>query len=262
MQKVMLELADCCKPARSDPSNGWTIDAWGLSEDAVGHLVKAYRESFSPTLESRINERLNKAGIDLNKLLFDSTTITKPQHEKVVRADLTEFAAAASLIAVEGIQADYTCLANLSKGSRKKSDSGIDVVAIKPHGEAADLSNEADYLLILCSVKHTTKKASNMRGKLVASVTDDLSIPYLSTQFVVIYKEYSKAGIDLESIFEKLIDYPRPGSVFIIAAGAVDTNEGENLADQMKHLPMRAGDTYHCRHLLLADIANLHAKVI
>jgi hypothetical protein len=204
---------------------------------------------------------LNNSDIDLDKLLVDSTTITKPQHERVVRSDLTEFAAAASLIAVEGVQADYMYLDNLSKGYRKKSDSGIDVVAIKPHADAVDLSNEADYILIMCSVKHTIKKASDMRGKLVTSVTDDFTIPYLSAQFVVIYKEFSKAGINLESIFEKLIDYPRSGSVLIIAAGAVDTNEGENLTDQMKHLPIRASNTYHCRHLFLEDIANLHAKV-
>jgi hypothetical protein len=126
----MAALAGGCKVTQvtreEGPGAGWTTDTWELGADDVERLLQAYRELLSPsTYDQQVQDLLLERGIDLNALLVDEGNA----RELITRADLCELAAAASLLAASGWPARRLHMTNVPKGSRKKSESGIDAIS-------------------------------------------------------------------------------------------------------------------------------------
>ena len=257
-------LASLCSTVPGSSTNGWTIDVWELSEEAEAALVDAYRVLIAPTIDDEVRSLLTGEGIDLNLLFFnDGESGESGRRDTVTRSDMIEIAAAASLVASEGASIENIHLPNVPKGSRKQSASGLDVsvIFLDDTGDPTKLGDNER--LILCSVKHTVANCADLRQKLVRSVTDDLSVPYLVQELRVLHGRLEERGIDASRVFLILNSGEAGWSehVLMMAVGAVDVSERTDIAGQMDRLPASDPGLRHFRQLLITDLKSLNKRV-
>lgn len=241
------------------PDDGWAVDAWTLCAADIERLLDAYRGLLVPSYDQQVQDLLRSRGIDLDALLVDEAGA----RDMITRADLCELAAAASLLAASGWPAHRLHMPNIPKGSRKKSESGIDAISTTLHpDETGDLI--AGELLLLASVKHTVASAASLRYALVNSVIQEFSQVYLTTQLRV-YEERLRLiepGLTAERLFLFLDRFPDDDHVRIVAVAVVDPALEQELAAQLLKLPDVPDGVYSIRILYVPGLADLHERAV
>ncbi len=253
------ELSRHCSTIDASHVNGWAVDTWELSSDAVTSLARLYRDLLrAPMLEAQVGSTLAADGINLDALLLGE----EESNEVVTRADMTELAAAASLIAKEGAPIDRMHLPNVPKGSRRQSAPGIDVVVanVRVAGDPTTLE-EGEYLIV-CSVKHSLSDPGEVPRRVGQSLSkSQLTLPYLVQQLRVVHGRLHEQGVDVARIYLSLVNFPEAPYVRFVGAGAVDTLHRRELSEGLKHLPAVNGGRRHFRQLLVPDLGTVHKQV-
>lgn len=179
--RELVHLASLCEPADAKEDNGWRVDAWLMDEDAAQAAVDVYRALLLGDREEETRDLLAEQGIDLDALLLGPSS-----KADITRSDVTELVAAATVSARNGWDLESFHMPNVPKMARKKSDSGIDVMAVTLDPEATD-DLGANERLLLVSVKHTVgNSTSSMRWKLEQSVGAELTPVYVAQQLRVL----------------------------------------------------------------------------
>lgn len=210
-----------------DPVAGWVVETWDVDEPTRAQAIAAY-EAILLGGSSGAAQVLAEFDVDLTSLLVAPARSA----DKITRADVIELLAAAMLIR-DGFSADELFLPNIPKMSRKKSDSGLDVTAIRL-GAVADGSED---LLWIASVKHSinASSAADVRWKVADSLTrSSLSSAYLSVQFRVLNAKLREQGVakdDAQRIYYFLRD---DAPVRIIGVAAVASDLADDLAGQVE----------------------------
>lgn len=261
-RQEILALSERCDISPQAEVRGWHVDIWHLDEADVNASVGAYNAVLAGGVTDPVLALLSKAEVDLNKLLIDEN------HDKadITRSDLTEFAAAASLIVSPGCNIDEMHMPNIPKMSRKKSDSGLDVAVVTLDEAATDSEdlNETEHLTI-ASVKHTVDTTSGgMRWKLVDSLSDrELSYSYLTSQLRVLNGRLRQEGMSGQlaaRIYLFLRDFPRMRSVDLFAIGVVDIDLESDLLHQIEMLPDADRENRSFRGILLPGLRRIHER--
>ena len=258
----IVALAEHCVIVVGDDSNGWHVDAWRMDDDDVAGAVAVYAAVLGGGVTDPVVALLEEEGLDLEALLID----TKHGKDDITRSDLTELAAAASLVAAPGCDIDRMHMPNVPKMSRRKSDSGVDIfVAIL--SQDADLNElQADEGLTIVSVKHTIddKSAGGMRWKLADSLSNrELSIPYLASQLRVLNARMRQEGLAIgpaARIYLFLRDFPDHNIVDLFAIGVVDPDLEDDLSHQIELLPEADQSNRTFRMILMPGLRNVHER--
>lgn len=239
--------------------DGWAVDAWTLGANDIDRLLEAYRELLAPSYDQQVQDLLRDRGIDLGSLLVDQ----EGRRELITRADLCELAAAASLLGASGWPPGRLHMPNVPKGSRKKSESGIDVISTTLlAGGAGDLA--AGEQLLLASVKHTLRSAASLRADLVTSVMKEFTPVYLATQLRV-YEERLRQlepGLAADRVFLFLDGFPHADHVRIVAVAVVDPGLEQDLAARLQKLPDVPDGVYSIRVLYVPGLDRLHERAV
>lgn len=258
----LAHLADGCRVSAVTDidgiGEGWTVDTWTLGAEDVTKLLAAYRELLVPSYDEQVRELLTARGIDLDALLVDA-----PGSELVTRADLCELAGAASLLAADGWPGNRLAMPNIPKSSRRRSESGIDIMSTTLLPEEAGELVEGE-LLLLASVKHTLVSASRLRYDLVASVRDELSPAYVAMQLRV-YDERlrsSEPALKTDRLFLYLDEFPHPRHVRIVAVAVTDPELGPEMKAQLCHLPDVPAGIHTVRVMSIPGLACLHERAV
>jgi hypothetical protein len=213
-----------------------------------------YHALLAGGLDDQIANALEGHGIDALALLTDEGGA----RDVITRSDLTELAAAAAAIAVDDWPYETMTLPNVPKGSRARSESGIDVLSV-----ALDVDSESTELmegetLYIGSVKHTIDDPSDCRYKLARSVSPtDVTLPYIAHQLRILSGQLEMAGINGRRVYLFLRGFPDDDHVEVAITGAVDGALRAEFLAQMSHLPQVTGRR-RCRHLLFDDLEHLH----
>lgn len=255
-------LAEHCSIEKVDAVEGWDAEVWTLSSEAKEALLSIYKQALVPIDEVYLEE-LSEWGVDVAALLFHDGEETD-QLNRTTRADMTELAAAASLVARESVALPALVIANVPKRSRRQSEPGIDVMGIVP-----DLSVEsrpfADQdTLVLCSVKHTeTDNMTSLRGKLENSIDEMLDINYLAPQLRVLQGRLKDRGIDARKVMTLLRkdNLENPERVKVVGVASADVVHRPALERQMQRLASCSPGSRICRNILITELATLHEKV-
>lgn len=255
-----MALAEHCNVVSLDPVQGWEIQTWTLTPDDIDRAAAAYRALMAVNLDDELDQLLVELGVD--RLGPPATT---NQHARVMRADTIELMAAATVISFDRADIDDLHMPNVPKVAGKKSDSGIDVVAIVLNADAPGPIVEGERL-VLVSVKHTVDKyASGVRGQLEKSVTDEWPAPYLYRQLTTLNGNMIREGVSEETakrVFYFLRETLKHPQVRVVCVAGAAPPPHSNLPDQ----PVQLGETdmpdAHFRMLLVPDIAALHEKAI
>lgn len=237
---------------------GWQSSIWRLTDVDCQRAVAAYEAILLGGTDDSVIDLLVESGIDLESLLLDDGKAD------ITRSDVTEVLAAASMLARDGCHVDRMHMANIPKMSRKKSDSGLDVVDIllDPMAAMDDLS--VTERITIASVKHTTGDSSgDLRYALAKSLTDELSGPYMAVQLRVVNARLLAEGWDksvARRVYLFLRGFPDPDVVTLVAVAAVDTELEADMAHHATLLPEDALGNKRFRVITIPDIARLHEK--
>jgi len=205
-----------------------------------------------------VEAMLQSRGIPLRDLLIDA-----PRSSAIItRADFSELAAVSSLIAEEDWPIDQTHMPNVPKGSRKKSESGIDAMAAELDATGPDAELTDDDLLMLASVKHTlAAKTATLRTNLLASVTTELTMPYLVQQIRVFAGALEKAGVvGTTRPFLHLNDFPQPERVTVHAVAVVDSSVADKFINSLSSLPAAPTASHRFRVICVPELATIHNR--
>ena len=174
----------------------------------------------------------------------------------ITRADMCELAAAASLLALDGIDVDTLHMPNVPKGERSGSVPGIDAMAafLDEDGEASSFSD--DEFVVMCSAKHTIADAGDLRRKVVASLDEEeaLTMPYVAGRLRRLEGRLAERGIDARRVYLALSDFPDPEFVRLVGVGVVPLDMQSQQVAGLRHLPP---DTSGCRHFRCLAVADL-----
>jgi len=239
--------------------NGWDVDEWEVSPAALDAVVTTYRQILLiGELSEEIQKVLEADGIDLDSLLRDDASAV----EKLTRADLTEIAAAASMIAREGAAVETMLMPNVPKGERSTSCPGIDIMAVclRSRENVPDLLDGE--MFYICSVKHTISDPSDLRYKLVDSLAQqNLNRAYFASQLRLLHGRLADQGLRCDRLLLAVTSEGAQRHVKLIAVGALDIRQREAFIRQMNNLPEVPPGKRRFRHLLINDIAALHTLV-
>lgn len=250
----LLVLAALCDADDKGVVNGWTIDSWKVDDDALDALRQVYDALLAGGLEQDIEAALEADGIDVSALLFDDDTA----RDVITRSDLTELAAAAAAIGIDDWPEETMHLPNVPKGSRARSEVGIDVLAVRMDFDSDAVKLLPNEMLLIGSVKHTIDDAGDCRYKLVRSVSpSELTLPYMFQQLRVLNGRLEAQGLHSGRVYLFLREFPDGDHVAITVTGAVDSELEEEFLHQMTNLPQAQG-ARHCRHLLFDGLRDLH----
>ncbi|MER6654564.1 hypothetical protein ABT248_28970 [Streptomyces sp. NPDC000971] len=260
-RESLLKLADKCVAIPLNPVMGWNCDKWTLDDDDVDIAVEIYRELLSGDATNEAIDALADAGIDLDALL----QAPDDGNDRITRSDITELIAAASVIGVDGWLAEELCMPNVPKMARKKSDSGIDILAVRLSA-SPEMILTPDDLLLIVSVKHSVDNDSayGLRYKLVKSVSDDLTPPYLASQLRVLNAKLQEQGMAKEEA-SKVYLFVVPSldqNRSIIGVGLVAPNLEESLSEQLQSLPDADGQNVHFRSVIIPGLETLHERCL
>jgi hypothetical protein len=225
----------------------------------VDSAVAAYRALARGGVSDPVVELLDRKGIDLDALL-----LAQPGGKKIVRADLTELTAAASMLRYDNCDLDRMHMPNVPKMSLKKSDSGVDVFDVRLDGDDPDDLTDDDHLTI-ASVKHTVQSSpANLRWALEESITADLTPAYMTRQLVVLNGRLQAEGVsddDAARVFLFLRGFPDSDYVTVIAVAVGAPSLEEAFKHQMTLLSEVADEGgYIFRIVLFPDLATVHER--
>lgn len=222
----LLTLAAQLTVQTDDPVAGWIVETWDANENVRSLAIACY-EALLLGGSSGAAQLLESFGVDVGALLIAPA----PSAAKITRADVIELLAAAMLIR-DGFSPDELFMPNVPKMSRKKSDSGLDVTAIRL-GTEPDGSGDT---LWIASVKHSISKSSSadVRWKVADSLSrTSMSSAYLAVQFRVLnakLREQGVAEVDAERIYYFLRD---DAQMKVIGVAAVADDLAADLAKQV-----------------------------
>jgi hypothetical protein len=183
-------LASLCPPAKAQDTGGWSVDAWLMDDEATAAAVDVYRSVLLGDRDDETRDLLAEQGIDLDSLLVGPSS-----KDDITRSDVTELVAAATVSARNGWDLSTFHMPNVPKMARKKSDSGIDVMAVTLDAAATGGLTD-DERLLLVSVKHTIDDStSSMRWKLERSVGAELGPVYVAQQLRVLNGRLRQEGV-------------------------------------------------------------------
>jgi hypothetical protein len=259
----LADLAAQCVVTPLDGVNGWGVDVWDMTASDVDLAVEIYQAVVTAdmTAGDPVVQALASQGIDLLALLAD------PGHgrELVTRADIAEYAAAASLIASDGFASPSMHMPNIPKLARRKSESGIDVFDVKLHQGAGGVQLGIHERLGLASVKHTlTDAASNLRLAIAKSLSGkhDLTQAYLAAQLRHLagrLKAEGMAHADAARVTMFMANFPDPTSVGMFGIAVVDPQLRADMIAQLASLPVvRAGHKF--RIITFPTLDTVHAR--
>lgn len=256
---ALLKLADKCAAMPLNPVMGWTCDTWLLDDDDVDIALEIYRELLSGDVTDEVTEILSEAGVDLDALLQAPDS----GNDRITRSDITELIAAASLIGLDGWLADELHMPNVPKMARKKSDSGIDVLGVRLRPTPGNVL-ASDETLLIVSVKHSVdeESTSGLRYKLVASLSDDITPPYLAAQLRVLNGKLQEQGTE-KQVAAKVYLFIRPSAdanKSLVGVALVDPDLQSSLSDQLKYLPDANGQNRHFRSVFVPGLRDLHER--
>lgn len=254
----LLALADRCTCTGQGIVQGWRVDEWILDDDAVDAALAVYEAVLVGDLEAETQAALEAVGVPVRELLLDA----EHDREEVTRSDLTELVATASLVS-DGWPVGRLLLPNVPKMSRRKSESGIDVVAssLLDDGPVDELLPGEH--LYLASVKHTTAGGTGgLRYALDRSVTDEWTPVYVATQLRVLAGRLRMAVPDARAtrLYLFLEGFPDFSRTVIHALGVVDVEQRADFDQQMSNLRPVAIDTYQMRAISIEGLASIHER--
>jgi len=253
-------LAAHCSLASLPDSNGWKVDVWVLSQAALATLVEAYRVLLMPEIDTRIQRTIADEGVDLEGLLIRADAGS----ETITRADMTELAAAAAVLRAEGWPLETMLMPNVPKVSRKKSESGMDIMAVRLDPGAPTETLLPHERLLICSVKHTVVSAVDLTTKLIASVKSTALTPaYVLQQLRVLHGRLAEARVshcDRVWLFASpsILDSPH---LELLLTGAIGPSLQTSFGNQMSRLPVTQMSGRLCRHLIIEGLPTLHERV-
>lgn len=273
----LLPLVDCCAIQECDPCNDWPIDLWELDSNSVGILVSAYRQLLlidapDPVM-AQVHQEAELLGLNLEIIFLDEERLETASREsridfqKKVRADLTELAAAASLISSEAVRLDDVVMPNIPKRKRTTSEHGLDFIAISPDAFRMAPGNDnarphiaPDDRLHVGSVKHTIGVSGNMCQTAIDSVSDtELSVSYLQSELRVFLQRLD--GRCPRVLLVLSAEY-RARHLSIFAIGAFPTASKSKVeAELLNRLPQRDAPVPRFRQLSIIGLETLHDQV-
>jgi hypothetical protein len=228
----LLALAEAYAPQHQSVSGGWRKECWVIVGDADDVLVKAYGALLVPSDVEPVAEQLIEiAGVDLEELLADAPA----KADQITRSDCAELAAAASHLAGDNWPIHTLHMPNIPKASRRKSESGVDVMAVilDPLAEPGTQLGP-DEVVLLSTVKSRQSAGKEAVAAAVRSLDEFGDRAYLAQQLRVLTSVLTQRGIpgDLTRAFWVLsqADCARPHAVAVSDAAAhpsVDTALGE-----------------------------------
>lgn len=256
----VVALSKRCRLAALADANGWHIDAWHMDDIDIEAAIAIYAAVLAGGMTDPVAALLNESGIDLNRLLNDY----EHHNDRITRSDLTELAAAASLVAAPGCDIDQMHMPNVPKMSRRKSDSGVDVFAASLQ-DLEDVDLRPDEQLVIASVKHTVgDSASSMRGKLADSLSGkELTIAYLASQLRVLNARMRQEGLSESSaarLYLFLRDFPSARNISLYAFGFVDADLNLDLIHQVSLLPDASGPSHTFRMVIMPGLRDVHSR--
>ncbi len=150
---------------------------------------------------------------------------------------------------------------NIPKGSRRKSESGIDIMTA-----SLEVDGPADSLLetetvYLASVKHTTTERNDrLVDALIRSVTTDLTPEYLTCQLRVLehVMHTSHPTARRGRVFLVLRDFPRSPHVRLAGIAAVDLLQLDAATAATATLPVVVPEIYKFRVTGIHRLPELH----
>jgi hypothetical protein len=247
-----------CNLAREPEINGWSIDVWDLTPSAVDALVESYLALIIPESTQDVASILERDGVDLEALLRDEDEA----RDTVTRSDMTELAAAASILVRDGSPIEGMWLPNVPKGERSSSHPGIDVMVAHVNLSANTLELGPDEHVTVCSVKHTVADAADVRRKLVKSLApSELSVTYLCAQLRLLIGRLDERGYRCPRLYLVLAPEHRERHLQLVAVAAVDAPLRQDLETQLENLPTPTGALHHFQRLVIPGLNDLHARV-
>jgi hypothetical protein len=259
----ILHLATLCKSVDRQSIEEWHVDECHFSEIHVASLRDAYLAVLKGGVDSQIVAELRKLGVPIDELLVADDDA----RDLVTRSDAIEIAAIATLIELDDWPTDTLVAPNIPKMSRKKSDSGIDAIAVTLDPESSRSAPIADHeVLFLCSVKHTLVETTDAlrRDLLKSASTSELTAAYLAAQLRVFKGRLESEGMrDASRVFLFIADFPNSPNVHIHAVAAVDAEKRADFRDQLERfLTTAPSESFHLRTILIASIATLHSRLM
>lgn len=227
----LLALAATCQLTHVRTSGLLRLDCWVTDQPAEDALVDTYSALLAPNevLEAEANEVLQQVGVDLQGLLLDSDS----DRDVVTRSDCAELAAAAAHVSIDDWPVECLHMPNIPKASRRKSDSGIDLMSLRLLRDAeGPLTNEE--AVLLSSVKSRKDSGSQSVQAALASVSEMLDRPYLAQQLRVFHGHLRQRGVagNLARIFHVLAETGhsniRIHAVAVTSAGQHDRADEES----------------------------------
>jgi len=244
--------------------NGWNVDTWRMTDFGVERVTECYRALLVGVLDSsgapEIEKLLLDEGVPLRALLIDE----EGSADRITRSDACELAAAVSFVAHDKWPLESLHMPNVPKGSRAKSESGIDVMAIMLNPDAPMEELATDERLLLGSVKHTVvTPTADLLSKLIHSVsTDELTPVYVAQQLRVLAGRLEQAGEPRSGrVFLMLRQFLNADHVKISAVAVVDSeaiNDVETrLSRRLPHVKIGAA---HLRIIAVPNLPTIHER--
>ncbi len=252
-------LADTCELEEYEDVNSWTLDAWTLDQVQVDLAIDAYQAVLGGGASAEIKDLLTAEGIDLDALLKDGEN----SKDDITRSDVAELIAAASMIAVPGNHPENMYMPNIPTMSRRKSDSGVDIMILALGDELQD-ELLPDEQLTFVSVKHSVDptSAQSVRYKIANSLSEtELSATYVTTQLRVLHGRLCEAGTDMEiadRVYYFLRGLPSSENVKLVGVGVVSPELEDDFLHQVTLLPEATGPSDRFRMVFVPELGTLH----
>lgn len=280
------DLVNLCKITQEDAVGAWSVDSWTLKDVEVAALCRVFKASYAvDSVRPKVEEELKESGVDLTTLLIDDRwkgvtpnstkeRKAKSQFDRVTRADLIEWAAAALVMSKSGVPLRHMLLPNAVKGSRTFSKQGLDLLtfAIDPDHEDEDTLGKNERIII-GSVKHTIKEKDGTSDsydlcyKLIQSLKgSELNRAYLTGQLRVLQAQMEEEGRDYSRIYLVLANQFAGKHLELMAFGAVDVDGTSDLREKLDAMLPKAKVAYclqrHFSQLLVINLDQLHTAVV
>ncbi|MEO6533922.1 MAG: hypothetical protein ABIO06_10165 [Pseudolysinimonas sp.] len=224
-------LAAALVSSSDPPTSGWDVETWKVGPALRALAIACYKAVLLGDMDDAAINILSTWGVKVADLLIAPYS----KNDKLTRADVVELLAAAMFLR-DGFTLDDLFLPNVPKMSRKKSESGLDVIGVLFGNDLEGLED----LLHLASVKHSINKksAADVRWKVVDSLSrKTLGQPYMTTQLRVLNARLKEQGVDA-GVARRVYYFLRDDSnVRVVGVAAVDTDLSSNLDSQVDVIP-------------------------